>query len=702
MSARSNRLSRQDLARPHPAAPRGALSVALAVLLLAGCSLPEAGDAWPSVHDTGMAAIHEEEGADIGGVVRDATGAQLAGAHVVASPHGYEATTDADGVFTLHDLPSGSYAVQASAEGYAPGDVVQVQLVAGDLVDIDLGVADAAALDGLLTVSLTGPDGAPVEGGVVALSTGETATTDAEGVASIAGLAGQSFDLTATDADGRTWPRTKPGLVVGETGNLQVALTLSGRGSDRAPISSALCAYCHVDQATTWAATGHGGATGLTPDDALLARFTAAESVDLGGPSATLGTDGSSLWVTLTATSGATRSYDVAGFVGDPRRATVPLAELDGRSWPLPVGWTAAGRGRTGFPDAAEGLVATDADAWFDADGSFAFALTDTPDPALSADTRCLPCHVTGTTLSVDADGSATLTATSTGDDPRWLEGDVGCERCHGSGADHISNGVDDAPFEITRPDWLDADRSDDVCGQCHGAHLSLDGGLPYPYTAAAGLFEPGTDLADYAVSSPLSWPSGAAAGPGQQLDEHRVAAHGDAGLRCIDCHDPHGSTTDDAGNALPAMLRADPDDNSLCGGCHQALSFDDSDARMQAHTAHATYDPAGDTEAGRCTGCHMPGTAARLRFGALTGSGDQPSHLFLALPPQDTVDVFDAAGASSLPLGEFPANACLDCHAWNAWRADDLGSSFAGPTGDPTLRSTHEALQAAFEGLYP
>ena len=154
-------------------------------------------------------------------------------------------------------------------------------------------------------------------------------------------------------------------------------------------------------------------------------------------------------------------------------------------------------------------------------------------------------------------------------------------------------------------------------------------------------------------------------------------------------------------------MLRLDPRDNSICASCHQALTFGGEAATMEDHPNHNAYpphngyDPAGETEMGRCTGCHMPGTAARLEWGARSGAGDRSSHLFTVRPPQETVDIFDALGADTLELGEFPAHSCLECHAWNAWRAETGGGDFGGPSGDPTEKLTHERLQIAYEGKF-
>ena len=43
--------------------------------------------------------------------------------------------------------------------------------------------------------------------------------------------------------------------------------------------------------------------------------------------------------------------------------------------------------------------------------------------------------------------------------------------------------------------------------------------------------------------------------------------------------------------------------------------------------------------------------------------------------------------------------NSCIDCHTYNRWL---FGEGFTGPSGDAGSRSTHEALAAAWDELYP
>jgi hypothetical protein len=261
------------------------------------------------------------------------------------------------------------------------------------------------------------------------------------------------------------------------------------------------------------------------------------------------------------------------------------------------------------------------------------------------------------------------------------------------------------ARFNITNPARLDADRAIEVCAQCHAATTGDGTGLPFPL-AASGPFHPGAALADHAGSAADLWPAGVAAGPGQQADEHLASPHwtpGGYGMQCHDCHDPHAAATDAGGAPMPAQLRLDHRDNALCLSCHASRTFAGSARAIEAHDGHVfEEDPAGPTHRGRCTGCHMPPVAARVRIAASSGAGDLASHGFVALPPRHTLDEFDARGASTLALGEFPAHSCGECHAYNRWLTESQGFLFLPASGDPTLRASHEAYQAAFELKFP
>ncbi|MEZ4239268.1 MAG: carboxypeptidase regulatory-like domain-containing protein [Myxococcota bacterium] len=623
-------------------------------LALAGCPAADTGPA-------PLLAVAPRAGS-VAGTVVDADGAPVPGATLVTTPRGYEAVADDGGAFRIERLPPGAYALTAAAPGFEAAGAGPADVVAGEEAELTVTLtrSDAPALP--VRVTVRGPDDAPLEGALVSAG-GDLQTTDAGGLAVLSLAQPQGLDLQVTSFG--MWPRTVRGLVLADRGGLSVDVGLSGRPPDGAvAVGSDLCARCHEEQGAGHAASRHGRAAALDADEPAVA-FDDGWTVDLGdGAAAWLGPDRD---VTLLDGVGNARTLTVAGWIGDPARASVPWAEVDGEAVPLPFAWVADDPARSALPEAQARVVPFEVARWLDGG-----VLRD-PTPAEGAAARCLPCHVTGAAPTLRGDGGVTLTATwPFAADPRFVEAGVGCEACHGPGSGHLAASLDDKAATITRPDRIEAGA--EVCASCHAAHTGPEG-LP----GAVG-YAPG-DALDV-TSTAAHWPSGAAAAPGEQADELGLSPHGAGSawpLGCPDCHDPH--TADG--------LRREAVDNTLCLGCHP-------DA---AHSGHTLPDPGSATGAGRCIGCHMPRTASRTDFGAQTGAGRLSSHLFVATPPADAVAAFDAAGADRLAPGAFPADPCQDCHAVALAVGGPLD---AGPSGDPAERSTHETLQAFFARMFP
>ncbi len=644
-------------------------AVAAALALLASCGVaPRA-----PVAEVDRGGVHGERGV-VTGVVRDPAAAGSADAWVTVEPGGYETRTDAGGRFRLAGLPPGPVVIWARAPGGRPARV-EAEVLAGRETTVNLTSAPAEA-GATARIAVAGPDGEALEGVVVEVDGAARGATRAEGVVSLIGVEGDDVVLSLVDPEGRV---AGADLVVGAlpaAGGVQWTASLSGLAdADARVLGSTACGACHPAAFAAWSETAHAHALATEPGPDARAAFRAGEPVDLGAAAtATPSADGDTLRVTLRGAAGGIEEVEVAGWIGWPDRAAVPWTERDGRAWPLPLAWRAPDPARPGYPGA--GLRAWTPERWRDDAGRLRH-----PAPDQSAEAACLGCHATGFTRSVGSDGDVEMRATV--GSGRALEDAVGCERCHGPGGDHRRRAAQDPSWHITNPASLTPARADAVCGQCHGVLADHDFGLPAPGGAADG-FQPGDRLDDHAASTGALWPSGAAADAPMQWEEHAASAHGVAGLRCIDCHGGHGGSAGDT--RQPAR------DGTLCAACH-------ADVDVEAHAAHVVIDPLGPTEGGRCIGCHMPGTATTLGWDPLSGAGDAASHTFVALPPADTLALFDGDTAA---LGAFPAHACGDCHAWNAWRFGESGVGFPGPDGDPTRRETHEAFDVAFGELYP
>ncbi|NOY28307.1 MAG: hypothetical protein GXP62_20810, partial [Oligoflexia bacterium] len=257
------------LATPITGASRRAVQCASRVGLFLGlflgllattsaCSVPQQGfDGFAD--DTG--AVPTRNSATITGTVLDPTGSPIADAHVVSAPHGFEATTDADGRFELTRLPIGETDLVAAADGFEAATLTGLSLADGDTATVALNLGATPIQDGLVTVSVVDPTGDPLSGAVLTASSGETATAGDDGTVTLSGTAGTTVDLVVSDPDDALWPTTLTDIAVPQTGNLQLSAVLAGRpAADAFPIGSKYCSGCHSDISTAWSQTAHGQA----------------------------------------------------------------------------------------------------------------------------------------------------------------------------------------------------------------------------------------------------------------------------------------------------------------------------------------------------------------------------------------------------------------------------------------------------------
>ena len=212
-----------------------------------------------------------------------------------------------------------------------------------------------------------------------------------------------------------------------------------------------------------------------------------------------------------------------------------------------------------------------------------------------TANFMCIDCHVTNFRKGFD---SAQRTYDST-----WSELGVGCESCHGPGANHvawaqsgkpagdarrslpatfrpqasIAWGSDPAKRPAVPPPAAGQIAEAQVCARCHARRSQLTddihAGQPFADAFRLALLDRGLYRAD-----------------GQMQDE--VFNHGSflqsrmfaKGVTCSNCHEPHSQ-----------KLRAEG--NALCGQCHEPARFDSAQ-----HFFHAP-----GSKAGACVTCHMP-----------------------------------------------------------------------------------------------
>jgi predicted CXXCH cytochrome family protein len=231
-------------------------------------------------------------------------------------------------------------------------------------------------------------------------------------------------------------------------------------------------------------------------------------------------------------------------------------------------------------------------------------------------------------------------------------EWNVGCEKCHGPGSEHVAHPT---AKNIVNPDRLDYVRANDVCMQCHtqGRPTTLPIHGEYPDWPVGYL--PGDRLADFwhleearlGTQDFYFFPDGSAHKNRMQGNDFVQSNMYHRGLRCFDCHQVHS-------NKNPSNLIATG--NELCLGCHTKENPAGLRGTVPQHTHHAQNSPGS-----QCTACHMPNIAETL---GNKHDGDLfvASHTFRFLTPTLSEN-------SGVP------NPCTSCHKdkTNAWATEQL-----------------------------
>jgi len=230
-------------------------------------------------------------------------------------------------------------------------------------------------------------------------------------------------------------------------------------------------------------------------------------------------------------------------------------------------------------------------------------------------------------------------------------EWNVGCERCHGPGSEHVAHPT---RTNILNPAGMDDMASDDTCIQCHSQgrpRAGLIEGKAYDWPVG---YHVGLHLADYWKLEDVAlgqtdfyhFPDGTAHKNRMQGNDFVQSVMYRHGVTCATCHDVHGT-----GNY--AQLREPA--GKLCLECHGPGSPNGPHAAsLEAHTHHKNESPGS-----QCIACHMPKIATEGVPGSLVRS-----HTFQFISPAMTERY-------KMP------NPCTTCHAdkTTAWASGALAT---------------------------
>jgi predicted CXXCH cytochrome family protein len=229
-------------------------------------------------------------------------------------------------------------------------------------------------------------------------------------------------------------------------------------------------------------------------------------------------------------------------------------------------------------------------------------------------------------------------------------EWNVGCEKCHGPGSNHIAQ---PSRANIVNPARLDPVAGVNVCIQCHSQGQPLKNPIEGRYYDWPVGFHVGLNLRDFwkleehklGETTFTHFADGTGHKNRMQGNDYTESVMYTRGVTCFSCHDVHG-TSNNADLLRPV--------NVLCLNCHGPKSPNGPHTpTIEQHTHHRPGSAGSE-----CVGCHMPPIEQTI------GDVMVRSHTFKFIPPGRTE-------TSKVP------NPCTTCHTdkSNAWAMDALKS---------------------------
>ncbi len=228
-------------------------------------------------------------------------------------------------------------------------------------------------------------------------------------------------------------------------------------------------------------------------------------------------------------------------------------------------------------------------------------------------------------------------------------EWNVGCERCHGPGSEHVAH---PSRSNILNPSHMDYVAASDTCIQCHSQGQPLTNPIEGKYYDWPVGYHVGLKLQDFwkledrklGETNFYYFADGTAHKNRMQGNDFVQSVMYRRGITCFDCHNVHG--TDNY-----AQLRKPAE--KLCLDCHGPLSPNGPrTTTLEEHTHHKAGTPAS-----QCVTCHMP----KIETEGVPGTFVR-AHTFRFVTPEMT-DKYKIA------------NPCTSCHTdkSTAWATEAM-----------------------------
>ncbi len=440
--------------------------------------------------------------------------------------------------------------------------------------------------------------------------------------------------------------------------------------ADEDYIQSKNCLACHQEHFASWARTYHSRMTQEARPASVQGDFEHDNTLEYLSVKARMERRGDKFSMTFNFADGRSQTYSVDRTVGS-RRIEQYLTKQPGQYTRLPLAYDLTNR------------------RWMSLNGSFFYPDKDDFFQHQTLwDGNCVFCH--------NVKAQPHLNVQTKQYNTEVAELGIACGACHGAAARHAEEASspltrtlwqlsEAEPRHIVNPQKLDAERSLQVCGRCHGQRVPQELSRIQEILGRGDPFNAGEDLAK--IYKPVQrdttvgtysfanrfWANGSprlTAYEYQGILRSRCYTEGKQ-MTCLTCHTMHGGDP-------KGQITEENRSNKPCLECHQELKTSES---LTAHTKHSA-----DSTGSSCYNCHMP----RVVYGVMS---IHPTHDITVPQPELTA-------AQAVP------NACTQCHLdksvnWAITESKRLWTkryAAAQPSSDKQF-DTAEGVRALFAG---